>query len=277
MAEYRDFPPAPDSYSLREMDEVYRLWDDLHAFPAGNTDEALAHLATGMAKLFRADNVRWLAAVRVFKGAHARRDGLLGWRARAIYSLIPDPPSYDELIAWWFQRHNKIDPDFQIGLATHANIAGAGTFRVHQLRDGWIPFDEFSRSDHYRLHYTELGITDRVWVTFPLNDDAESLFLLDRNRAPHFSKKDIATATTLLRGIRGFHRQLLLSKGLTIADAPLSPTARRIVSKLLTGMSEKEIAASMGQSVNTTHKYIKAIYGQFGVQSRAALMSLWLG
>lgn len=259
------------------MEGVYKLWDDMHGFSAGETDEALVHLATGMAKLFRADNVRWLAAVRIFKGAHARRDKLLGWRARASYNLVPDPPSYEELIAWWFQRHKKIDPDFQIGLATHANIAGAGTFRVHQLRDGWIPYAEFNRSDHYRLHYTALGITDRLWVTFPLNEDAESIFLLDRNRKPHFSKKEIMTVTTLLRGIHGFHRQLLLSKGLTVADEALSPTARRIVSKLLTGMPEKEIAASMGQSVNTTHKYIKSIYERFGVQSRAALMSIWLG
>lgn len=108
-----------------------------------------------------------------------------------------------------------------------------------------------------------------MWVTFPLNDDAESIFLLDRNREPYFSQEEIAIATTLLRGIHGFHRQLLLSKGLTIAEAPLSPTARRIVSKLLTGMSEKEIASAMGQSANTTHKYIKSIYEQFGVQSRA--------
>jgi hypothetical protein len=85
-----------------------------------------------------------------------------------------------------------------------------------------------------------------VWVTLRLNDDAESIFLLDRNREPYFSQEEIATATTLLRGIHGFHRQLLLSTGLTIAGAPLSPTARRIVSKLLTGMSEKETAIGDG-------------------------------
>jgi DNA-binding CsgD family transcriptional regulator len=52
---------------------------------------------------------------------------------------------------------------------------------------------------------------------------------------------------------------------------------RRIVGKLLTGLSEKEIAASLNQSVSTTHKHITTIYARFGVNGRAALMALWLG
>jgi hypothetical protein len=33
----------------------------------------------------------------------------------------------------------------------------------------------------------------------------------------------------------------------------------------------------MGQLANTTYKYIKSIYEQSGVQSRAGRMALWLG
>jgi DNA-binding CsgD family transcriptional regulator len=259
------------------MQRVYQLWDELSQFPPSETDKALTHLAQGIAKLLRADNVRWLGAVRVHRGAAAKADGLLGWRLRASYNLVPDPAAYQELIAWWFQRSKKIDPDFQIGLATLSMVAGAGKFRAHRMRDGWIPFEKFRRSEHYKLHYTELGITDRMWVSVPLNADAESIIVLDRTRRPHFSKSDVALATTLLRGIRGLHRQLFLNSGLLIADTPLSPMARRIVTKLLTGMSEKEIATSMGQPVTTTHKYIRTIYERFGVKSRAALMALWLG
>jgi len=144
------------------MERVYQLWDELGQFPPSETDQALTHLARGLAKLLRADNVRWLGAVRVHRGAAARADGLLGWRLRASYNLVPDPAAYLELIAWWFQRSNKIDSDFQIGLATHAMVAGAGKFRVHRMRDGWIPFAKFRRSEHYKLHYTELGITERT-------------------------------------------------------------------------------------------------------------------
>lgn len=265
------------SASDERLEQAYRLWDELSQFPPGETDKACIHLARGLARLLRADNVRWLAAVRVHQGAAARADGLLGWRLRASYNLVPDPPAYQELIAWWFQRNKKIEPGFQIGLATHALVAGAGKFRAHRLRDGWIPYAKFRRSEHYKLHYTELGITDRMWVSVPLNADAESILLLDRSRAPHFSKGDIALATMVLRGIRGFHRQLFLSAGLLIGDTPLSPMARRIVTKLLTGMSEKEIATDVGQPVTTTHKYVTTIYKRFGVTSRAGLMAIWLG
>ncbi len=155
---------------------------------------------------------------------------------------------------------------------------GSTSFRAHRMRDGWIPFGEFRRSEHYKLHYTELGISDRIWVSFPLNADTESVFLIDRTgSSPHFSKRDNGLVSAALRGVREFHRRLFLSRGLLIGDSPLSPVSRRIVQKLLTGLTEKEIALSLGQNTATTHKYIKAIYEKFGVNGRAALMSLWLG
>ena len=84
-------------------------------------------------------------------------------------------------------------------------------------------------------------------------------------------------ATTTLDGGQQLKIQTVLNAGLLIADTPLSPTTRRIVHKLLTGMTEKEIAAAMHQTVPTTHKYVTTIYERFGVKSRAHLMALWLG
>jgi len=270
----------PDSTTLteEEMDSVYSLWDELDQVPASETDTALRLLALGLKKLTKAGNVKWIAAVRILRGSKAKKDPLLGWRLRASYDLVPDPEEYRKLLAPMYQRTDRFDPNFQIGLATLAIIAKAGKFQVHRMRDGWIPFHEFSQSEHYRLHYTELGITDRMWISFPLNADTESVFLVDRLRSiRHFSKEDALLAGTLLRGIRGFHRRLFLNRGLLIGDQPLSPVYQRIVQKLLTGMSEKEIADSMKQSLSTTHKYIKSIYQRFGVNGRANLMSLWLG
>jgi len=257
---------------------VYRIWDELDRFPAAQQDSALNRLALQLKKVLGADNVKWLAAVRVLQGRKARKDPLQGWRLRASYSLVPDPAKYQKLVAWIYQQNAKPDPDFQIGLASQALIAAAGTFQVHRMRDGWIPFREFRKSEHFRVHYTELGITDRIWISFPLNADTESIFLIDRSRsAPSFSKREALLAGTILRGIRGFHRRLFLSHGVHIGEKPLSPVFQRIVQRMLTGMSEKEIALSMNQSVSTTHKYIRTIYQRFGVNGRAALMSLWLG
>jgi DNA-binding CsgD family transcriptional regulator len=269
-------PPSRDhALSEKEMENVHGLWETLDQFPAEKTDEALVYLAKGLKKLFKADNVKWHAAVRVLP---AKKDPLSGWRMRAYHDLVPHPPSYQKLTAAIYKGRERLDPDFLIGLATLAVIAGSGKFRVHRMRDGFIPFREFRKSEHYRLHYTELGIEDRMWLSFPLNKDTESVFLIDRGAsAPRFSKKEALLAGTIIRGIRRFHRQLFLSHGLLIGESPLSPVSRRIVGKLLTGQSEKEIAHSMQQNVRTTHKYITNIYEQFGVKGRAGLMALWLG
>jgi len=263
---------------MAKMADVYLLWDELNKFPAEKSDAALFHLAQRLRSLLNADNVKWIAAIRVLHGAQARKDTLHGWRLRASYDLIPDPPEYQKLISWFYQRHTEPASDVQIGHATHAIIAGAGSFRVNRMRDGWIPWQEFRRSQHYDLHYTQLGITDRIWISFPLNADSESIFLIDRHgSAPLFSKQDAALVGMVLRGVGELHRRLFLDRGLLLGEMSLSPVLRRIVQKLLTGMSEKEIAVEMEQSLSTTHKYIKTIYSRFGVNGRAALMALWLG
>jgi len=262
---------------IRQMATVYRIWDQLDQFPAGEQDEAPKQFALLLQKELKADNVKWMADVRVLHGAKAKKDPLLGWRLRAGYDLVPDPAEYQKHVAWLYQPCNLPEPGFQIGLATHAMIAGAGKFRVHRMRDGWIPFREFSRSEHYRVHYKELGLTDRIWISFPLNADTESIFLIDRSRRARFTAREALLVGTILRGIQGFHRRLFLSRGVRMGGKELSPMLRLLVQKLLTGLSEKEIAGAMNQSPATTHKNIGMVYERFGVNGRAALMALWMG
>lgn len=271
--------PTPQRLpSPGKIEAIDALWDTVEALYPNRMDDALATLAAGLRDLLGADNIRWMAAVRVRHSPQGRRDPLRGWRLRASYDLIPDPPAYRDFIAWWFQTHNRVDPDFQIGLATQAMIAGAGKFRVHRMRDGWIPFAAFRRSEHFRLHYTELGITDRIWVGIPLHASAESVFLIDRcGGRPNFTKAEAELAEIALRRSRAFQRKLLLNHGLIIADRPLSPAGRRVLERLLSGLSEKDIAVALGHTPATVHTYVKTIYEQFGVNSRAALMALWLG
>jgi hypothetical protein len=42
---------------------------------------------------------------------------------------------------------------------------------------------------------------------------------------------------------------------------------------LLDGLSEKEIAASLGISIHTVHTYVKHVYSHFSVETRAELMA----
>lgn len=260
-----------------EMEAVYTLWDNLDGFPADSSDAALEQFCREVKTLLKVDNVKWVAAVRMFKDATFESDSMKGWRLQAKYDLVPDEAAYERLIRAMLERNDPADSNFNVGMASVGIIERMGKFQAHRMRDGWIPYEEFAATEHYEVHYTGLGITDRIWISFPLNADAESIFMLDRmGAAPHFTLREAKLAATIFRGIRSFHRRLFLERGLLIGDKPLSPVARRIVQKLLTGMPEKEIAESMGQTVSTTHKYVQRIYARFGVNGRAALMALWL-
>jgi DNA-binding CsgD family transcriptional regulator len=115
-------------------------------------------------------------------------------------------------------------------------------------------------------------------VVFPVNKDAESYFGIFRALdCPPFTVEERDKLAYALRGIKWFHRQIMLSHGVLVAEAPLTPTERRVLHLLLTGLSEKLIAAEMDRSYHTVHQCITAIFRKFGVNNRAGLMSLWLG
>lgn len=277
------------------MQLVYDLWDELSAFPAGSTDEALIYLMHWFQKHLDVDNVIWLGCVLMLETKAAKSDPLLGWRLRARQSFILEKESYRKLVASYFanehygrltpafyRKGNRPDADVHIGMASRQNVRGAGTFRIYRMRDGWINYAKFRETEHYRLYYTEAGIADRIWITFPVSPKVESIVLLDRHpsskrKRSNFTQEEADLAGAALRGAREFHRRLLLAHGLLANDKPLSPVERQIVRNLLTGMSEKEIADAIRLKLPTTHKYITSLYARFGVKGRAGLMALWLG
>lgn len=80
-----------------------------------------------------------------------------------------------------------------------------GKFQAHRTRDGWIRYGEFAATEHYEIHYTGLGITDRIWISLPLHADAESFFMLDRmGESSNFSLREEKLAATIVCGIRSF-------------------------------------------------------------------------
>lgn len=56
----------------------------------------------------------------------------------------------------------------------------------------------------------------------------------------------------------------------------LSPRLEQTLRSLLSGDSEKQIAAALGLSQHTVHVYVKAIYRKYGVSSRGELLARWL-
>ena len=57
----------------------------------------------------------------------------------------------------------------------------------------------------------------------------------------------------------------------------LSPRMRETLQFLLSGDSEKEVAARLGLSQHTVHIHVKNLYKRLGVCSRAELMAKCLG
>ena len=58
--------------------------------------------------------------------------------------------------------------------------------------------------------------------------------------------------------------------------ARLCPREREVLGGLLRGLGEKEVALELGISPHTVHTYVTGIYRHFDVDSRGALLALWI-
>lgn len=252
---------------------IYALWDELADLPLVESRAMIELLFGRIAEWIGVDDAFWIGVARVRDEAEARDDGLRGWRLRAAERWITRS-EYDQEFVRKVLAHMERDP----GMSTLKVIEEAGRFRSYRLHDGFIDFEAFRATPQYQMYFERGGITDRIWCVFPVNRDAESLFCFDRiRREARFTAEDARLVERTLRGIKWFHRQLLLNHGLLVGNTPLSPAHRRVLPQLLSRKSEKEIAEALGLSRATTHKYVTDIYRSFDVTSRAGLMALWMG
>ncbi len=249
--------------------EVYALWDQLAQFSVSDGDAALTHLLSALRTMLSARNVLWGAVVRL--PSPGRADPLLGWRPRLVRVLDPIPA-----VAASVQKQFDTLWSDNVDQSQILSMSGDEPFRIRLLFESLPP--EWFEGEHYRRHYLDVGFADSISVRIALNDDVRiCLFVFRDAQAPRFSAQDGQRLGFVMRGLRWFHRQQLLSHGLLIANAPLTPAERRVLLALLDGHMEKEIARRLDQSPNTTHFHVKSIYAKFGVRNRSTLAALWLG
>ncbi len=251
----------------RAQDAIHSLWDDLADFDVVDSDRAASHLMDVLCRIVGASNATWGGAIRV--GDTSVADPLQGWRVAAMKMLRPfetraDDGPFREILKQWDQRH--VDPSFLLPLRD------AGQFRTYAFQRD-LPAAWFD-SPFYRTHYGAVGVHDAAYVAFPLNRDAESHFGFYADR--RLTEDDVALLAYAMRGIKWFHRQLMLNAGALVASAPLTPTERKVLHMLLTDATEKRIAEHLGVAASTVHQHVISIFRKFGVRSRAGLMSLWL-
>lgn len=260
-------PPTPSGVDTALQERIHCIWDELAAFEAARSEEALLHLLGAVAELVDAQNAYWMGAVRI---SDDERDPLRGWRPRVIRYLRP--LANDDKFT---QQRLKSIHRGKIDEATVAQARLAGTFRACRLRDLVSP--EWFKSETYH-GYLGRGVHDSLTVAVPLNPMAEGYygFLRMRESEP-FTEMQRDVAFYAMRGLTWFHRQVLLTHGVHAARAPLSPMERRTLALLLTDQSEKLIAANLGVTPSTAHTYVRGVLRKLGVSGRNGLISLWLG
>ena len=249
-----------------------RIWDRLPEFDASRTDEALLFLLAELKALADADDAVWIGLVRISDGDDARLDPQLGWRGRVVIHL-EWTETKRAVVAAAMKAQEKDG-----GVPSSIEMAKlAGAFRTLTLRE-LHDMRTFVQTEHYRTCFIPFDITDRMWCVFPVNEECEVAFILDRfGDRPGFTAEDKAAVSGVLRPLKWFHRATLLAHGVMLGGARLTPREHSLCQCLLGSQSEKQIAASLGLTPSTTRSYIRALDRKFGVQGRAGLMALWLG
>ena len=255
------------SLPAAQQDRIHQLWDELAAFEAAQTNDALLHLLTVVADIVDAQNAYWFGAVRL---ANAADDPLSGWRPRSMQYLHPLPN--DETFTR--DRLRSLD-NGGVDESTVAQAKLSGTYRANRLCDLVSP--DWFRGATYQ-GYIERGVHDSLVVGVPVSTMAEGYygFLRMRADAP-FTEEQRDLASYALRPLTHFHRQVLLAHGLLVARTPLSPIERRVLALLLTEHSEKRMALELGLAQSSIHTYVRDVLRKFGVSGRKGLVALWLG
>lgn len=66
-------------------------------------------------------------------------------------------------------------------------------------------------------------------------------------------------------------------RGLSACTSALTPRERELVTHLVQGLCNQELAEALGVSVNTVKQHLKGIYAKLGVRTRAELVAQLLG
>ena len=258
--------------SVAAFDSLSELWDRLETYPVSAEIEANLYLMRTLSEWLAADYAYWCGLARLPASEVADDDPLGGWRMR-----VGEPYKIAEVYTKRATSFTKTStsptwsaPPRSPSCRTPASIASGCSASLSTSPST----RSRSTSSATILPY---GLTDRVYIVTPVSDGAESCYVFElAGDDRRFDSEDVALVGAALRRVRWFQRRLILSHGLQTGCEPLSPLERQIVQLLLTDKSEKDIAAVIDRAPSTTHNYVTGLYRKFGVNNRAALMSLWI-
>lgn len=253
-----------------KQQQIEALWDGVAKFGASESDMALNYVLEELSRLVDAQYAYWMGSVRM-SNSHPN-DPANGWRLGGIHYLN-DAPEKQAAYKEHAQRLNAGAVDASV----IANLRNAGTFRV-SIISKLMP-ESWFQSEFYQTMYAAQGKQDKLFVAVPLSDDVESWFGFTRQNhpRPYFDERELEWIKQATRSMKWFHRRIVLSRGLLLAEKPLTVGERRVLNGLLSHKSEAEIAEAVGLTPSTVHTYTSRICRKFKVRGRTGLTALWLG
>jgi DNA-binding CsgD family transcriptional regulator len=249
---------------IRLVREVCDRWDDPRSWRE--------HFLRGACTLLN-------GTVGMMLGDHDGRRGAFGDLAILSSVGVPEPmrPLVGPAIARIAHR-DYADVSANV-------LPGLDTLWDHMQRQGWVTTMRAQLTDaaadhaapHYRDFRRRLDCDDYVVsirvVDLPRRPEAISI---DRpHGAPPFGPREV----TLLKLL---HDEIAPLIGVRLATEDhlsrdgLSKRLRETLSLLLDGLSEKQVAASLGLGARTVHEYVTMIYKHFDVSSRAELLAYFV-
>jgi DNA-binding CsgD family transcriptional regulator len=221
-------------------------------------DSPMLHALEGVARFANAEVALWLRATAQ-RGKPPIIDEIFehGWasssdRAHVLGHVASVACDEDPLFA-----HVMRTPD-RLVTVTREDVQSDRSWRASQTRAVHVSsgIDESLVSARFDHAGAVCGIVlKRGLAEKPFDDRARSLVSLFQLGAPWFCDAPRPTSE---------------------AEARLCSREREMLRLLLTGVSEKSAAATLGVSPHTAHDYAKIIYRKLGVSSRAQLMARML-
>jgi hypothetical protein len=246
---------ALDELKSTDWMALARVWGELNEIPLADSDEAVRHLLGSLCALTGARESFLAFGMRSEPAAH---DPMDGWRWVGKPINFQRSEAHSHLASAW-QAENL--PSFD--KHTQGLVGTGGRHRAF-LRPELVDDAQWRLCQSRELLHV-LEIEDRLVGACAVSPRVEIYFVLDRHRHDEiFSARERDLLLAALGGLQSFGRRLSRSYG--VIDA----------SRLLSGLSEKQIADAMGLTSKSLHQYVVALFRNFSVQSRAELMALWL-
>lgn len=267
--------PVPDresALSISDWHALLALVGEVGEIAASPSAEAHAHLTARLANLIGAGPVWWSVV-----GGTPETDGPTGAVTRSyVHGLDPDT------LRRWEQdylRECRYEDHPMWGRAFAAPGQARSFLRRDIVDDGvWY------RSSHVADWSRGFGVDDMVTAIVPVGPGAELCIAAMRpwgDKGFGVREREVMallTPHTAWLARRPDPLALAARNGNDVADAVarLAPRHRAVLELLVTGQSEKRIAAALQVSPRTAHKYVEQIYRALDVSSRAALMALFV-